>query len=79
MIEWWVNQTGWLKFGIPIGLLAISSLLLLFETIWFEGFALGIVLLAGSFYFKDDPNLYYLRIIVISSLGSYPISSYNEL
>ena len=57
IIEWWVSQSGWLKFGIPLGLLVLSSLLLLWDILWFYGFGLGFSLLVGSLYFQDDPNV----------------------
>lgn len=55
MIEWWVAQTGWVRYGFPIGLLGISTILLLCGTLWFWGFGLGFALLIGSLVFKEDP------------------------
>ena len=55
MIEWWAGQTGWVKYGIPIGLLLISGILYLCGTLWPFGWGMGGVLLVGSLLFKDDP------------------------
>ncbi len=46
MINWWWEQTPWLRYGIAILFLAISTgLFFLADRIWPWGWAIGVVLL----------------------------------
>jgi len=55
MIEWWAEQAGWIKYGIPVLLLAISTILYFVGYLWPYGWGMGFVLLMGSLCFKEDP------------------------
>lgn len=55
MIDWWAGQSGWLKYGIPLGLLGASTIMYLCGYLWPFGFGMGFALLVGSLCFKEDP------------------------
>ena len=45
MLEWWTDLPGWARLGIPIALLAVSTLLFFNGVFWPWGWAIGGVLL----------------------------------
>lgn len=45
MIGWWSDQSPWLRYGVAVLFLAVSTILLLCNTFWPWGWGLGAVLL----------------------------------
>lgn len=45
MLDWWFDQSGWIRYGIPVLLLAISTVLFFLGTLWPWGWAVGTILL----------------------------------
>jgi hypothetical protein len=48
IIEWWSERSPWLRYGLAIGLLLLSTALYVGGTFWPWGWGLGVVLLLAS-------------------------------
>jgi hypothetical protein len=49
IFEWWGGLSPWIRFGVAIGFLLLSTVILLFDRIWIWGWVVGTVLLIFSF------------------------------
>ena len=53
MIRWWSESSGWIKYGFPVVLLAVSTIAWLAGCFWPWGWAVGAALLVASVAFSD--------------------------
>ncbi|MEX2215070.1 MAG: hypothetical protein WD768_13125 [Phycisphaeraceae bacterium] len=59
MFQWWLDLPWWLRYGVALGLLLISTLLFFFaNTVWPWGWVAGGVLLVFSSPSDSEKNGY---------------------
>jgi hypothetical protein len=59
LYEWWAGLPWWLRLGVAVGCLLVSTVLLLFGRFWPWGWAVGLVLLLLGFPNKSERRGYH--------------------
>jgi hypothetical protein len=59
LIEWWVGLPWWLRAGVAVAFLLVSTIFWLAGRFWPWGWAIGIVLLIFSFPSKSERKGYH--------------------
>ena len=57
MMEWFSGLPGWLKYGLSLALLGVSTLLFFCGILWIWGWVAGGVLLVAAVFFSGDNTM----------------------